>query len=51
LNGFAKVGEGVGHGLHLAAVVVDGECALGESTKLCAEEHGAGFSVVEELFL
>jgi hypothetical protein len=48
---FAEVGEGVGHPLHLAAVFVDGEGALGEGAKFSIEEHGAGLAVVEELLL
>jgi hypothetical protein len=49
LNGFAEVGEGVGPALHLAAVVINGEGALGEGAELDVEEHGAGLSVVQEL--
>jgi hypothetical protein len=48
---FAKVGEGVGDPLHLAAVLVDGEGPLGESAKLGVEEHDARLAVVEELLL
>lgn len=39
LNGFAKIGKSVGHVLHLAAIVVDGERTLGESAKLCVENQ------------
>jgi hypothetical protein len=40
LNGFAEVSEGVSHAFHLAAIVVDGECSLGEDAELGVEEHG-----------
>jgi hypothetical protein len=50
-DGFAEIGESISHPLHLAAVVVDGEGALGESAELGVEEHGARFAVVEELLL
>jgi hypothetical protein len=49
LNGFAKVGESVDHALHHAAVLVDGEGALGEVAELGVEEHGARLAIVEEL--
>jgi hypothetical protein len=51
LNGFTEVGEGVSHAFHLAAVVVNGEHALGEGAELGVEEHGARLAVVEELLL
>jgi hypothetical protein len=41
----------VDEALHLAAVVVDGEGALGERTELSVDEHGVRRAVVEELFL
>ena len=41
MDGLAKIGKGISHALHLAAVVVDGEGALGESAELRVEEHGA----------
>jgi hypothetical protein len=47
LDGLAKVGEA----LHLAAIVVDGEGALGERAELGVDEHGARCAVVEELLL
>lgn len=51
LDGLAKVSEGVSHGLHLAAVVIDGEGTLGKGAKLSVEEHGARLAVVQELLL
>jgi hypothetical protein len=51
LNGFAKSGKGVGRSLHLAAVGVDGERALGQSAELSVEDHGARLAIVEELLL
>jgi hypothetical protein len=50
-DGFAEIGESIGHPLHLTAVVVNGEGALEESAKLGIEERGTGFAVVEELLL
>jgi hypothetical protein len=49
LNGLAEVSKSVSHAFHLAAVIVDGEGTLGESTELGVDEHGAGLAVVEEL--
>jgi hypothetical protein len=51
LDGLAKVGERVGEALHLAAIVVDGEGALGERAELGVDDHGARRAVVEELLL
>jgi hypothetical protein len=51
LDGLAKVGERVGEALHLAAIVIDGEGALGERAELGVDEHGARRVVVEELLL
>jgi hypothetical protein len=50
-DGLAKVSECVGEALHLAAVDVDGEGALGECAELDVDEHGARRAVVEELLL
>jgi hypothetical protein len=49
VDGLAKIGKCISHALHLAAVIVDGEGALGEGAKLSVEKHGAGLTIVQEL--
>jgi len=46
LDGLAKISKCIGHGLHLAAEVVDGEGTLAESAEFGVEEHGAGLAIV-----
>jgi hypothetical protein len=48
-NGFVEVIKGINHVLHLAAIVVDGESALGKGVKLGIEEHGSKLTIVQEL--
>jgi len=49
MNRLAQISQCISHALHLAAVIVNGESALGEGAKLSIEKHGAGLTVVEEL--
>ena len=51
LNGFAKIGEVVGHVLELLAVVGDGEIILHECSELGVENEGASLAVTQELGL
>jgi hypothetical protein len=51
IDGLTKIGKSVCHSLHLAAELVDGEGALCEVAELSVEQHGAGFTVVQELLL
>jgi len=51
LHGPAKVTEGVCHGLHLPAVLANGEVALDEGAEACVETQGPGFGVAQELAL
>lgn len=48
-NGLTKITESIGHCLHLATVVVDGEVASGEVAKLRVQVQGAGLAVAEKL--
>jgi hypothetical protein len=50
-DGLAKIGEGVGHGLELPAVVGDGQITLAEVAELGVEVQCAGLSVPEKLRL
>jgi hypothetical protein len=43
--------KGLGHPLHLAMIVTDGEIALHENTKLGVEAKCASFAIAEELLL
>ena len=45
-NGLTKVGKGVGHALHLAAEVINGEGTLREVAELGVKKHGSGFAIV-----
>ena len=51
LNGFAEIGEVVGHTLELLAVIGDGEITLHESSELGVEDEGASLTVAQELGL
>jgi hypothetical protein len=46
-----KITKGLGHPLHLATTVVDGEITLHENTKLGVEEKCVSFAIAEELLL
>ena len=45
LNGFAEVGEVVGHALELLAVIGDGEITLHKSSELGVKDEGASLAV------
>jgi len=45
LNGFAEVGEVVGHALELFVVIGDGEITLHKSSELGIEDEGASLAV------
>jgi len=51
LNGFAEVGEVVGHALELFAVIGDGEITLHKSSELGVEDEGASLAVTQALGL
>ena len=51
LNGFAEIGEVVGHALELLAVIGDGEITLHKSSELGVEDEGASLTVAQELGL
>ena len=48
---FAKVCQSVSLALHLAAVLVDGECPLREVAEFCVKEQSPRLTVVQELLL
>jgi hypothetical protein len=50
VDDLAKVAESVGHPLHLAAVVANGEVALHEDMEFGVEAEGTDFTIAEELF-
>ena len=43
--------KGLGHALHLATIITDGEIALHENTELGVEAKCASFAITEELLL
>jgi hypothetical protein len=48
-DGLAKISKGISLGLHLAAVVVDGEGALREVAKFSIKDECPGFAISQEL--
>ena len=50
-DGFAKSSKSISFVLHRAAVVVDGESALGEIAEFSIEDQGLGFLISQELLL
>jgi hypothetical protein len=49
VDDLSKITKGLGHPLNLATIVVDGETALHENTKLGVEAKCASFTIAEEL--
>jgi len=49
LNGFAKVGEVVGHALELLAVIGDREITLHKSSELGVEDEGASLAITPRI--
>ena len=50
-DGMTNVTKGVSSGLHLLAVLANGEVALDEGAEACVETQGLGFGVAQELAL